>query len=75
MPPFRTIDEAGNRQDYEADFLPRIGDRLTSIHGPSRQALSQHFYRVQDVCHTLDGSKVFTEVRIVEEHDAKDWPR
>ena len=75
----RVIDEIGNKQDYEVQFVPRIGEliRLTYSIGTTTHdnPLREHFSRVKDVMHVLDhplDSQIV--ILIGEEENHQDWP-
>ena len=69
------IDQAGNKQDYEAEFLPRIGERIVLEYGIGGQPVREHFHRVKDVEYYLQ-KPTDVQVRILteEEHTPERWP-
>lgn len=75
MKHLRVIDETGSKADYEAEFVPRIGERILLSFGRGGQAVQDHFYRVKDVMYMLDND-VEQQVAILIEPDtdAKSWP-
>lgn len=63
---------SGNKQDFETDYVPRIGERIVLQFGAP---LLDHFYRVKDVMYMLD-NKADTQAAILveEEANARPWP-
>ena len=71
----RVIDENGNKQDYETDLVPRIGERILLEFGRGGEPVRQHLFRVKDVEYRLQndlGSQV--AILTEEETDPKRWP-
>jgi hypothetical protein len=75
MKHLRVIDQIGNKQDYEAEFVPRIGERITLTFGVAKDSVREHFYRVKDVEYRLDNA-VEHQVAILIEEDKNPqrWP-
>lgn len=42
-------DEIGNRQEFEMEHLPKIGDRIIRSYGDGRHPKTTHYQRVKDV--------------------------
>jgi hypothetical protein len=42
----RVIDRAGNKTDYETEFVPRIGERFQLEYAVGRGATQVHYFRV-----------------------------
>jgi len=71
----RVVDQAGNRTDYEAEVVPRVGERILLSYGRGSDPVRPHYFRVKDVLHRLDnepGSRV--AVLVAEENNAEPWP-
>lgn len=75
MEKLRVIDPDGNEQDYETEFVPRIGERVILKYGTGGQPVTTHSFRVKDVEYYLD-HKPDVQARILIEEDAapEDWP-
>ena len=75
MKHLRVIDETGNQADYEAEFVPRIGERIRLDFGRGKGVVRPHYYRVRDVEYSFD-NEVAHQVRILveEEKSPKLWP-
>lgn len=75
MKNLRVIDPAGNKQDYETPFVPRIGERIMLTYGIGREPVRDHFFRVKDVVYRLD-QPADIQVAILLEHDndQEHWP-
>lgn len=71
----RVIDEAGNKHDYEAELVPRIGERIVLEYGEDKSSVRPHYFRVAGVEYRLQ-NPVDVQVRILieKERDAKPWP-
>ena len=72
----RVVDQAGNRTDYEAEFVPRIGERVELVYGIGKNdPVRPHYFRVKDVMYRLD-NKPENQVAILveEESQPKLWP-
>jgi hypothetical protein len=67
----RVIDPNGNKQDYEAEFVPRIGERIVLEYGIGSQPVTTHFFRVKDVEYHLQ-NPVDVQARILLEEDSND---
>ena len=50
----RVVDQAGNRFDYEAESVPRIGDLILLEYAIGAEPVMPHYYRVTDVMYRLD---------------------
>jgi hypothetical protein len=75
MKRLRVIDESGNKQDYDTEFVPRIGERIELEYGRSGQPVTTHFHRVKDVAYRLDKpADVQAYILIEEEVAGEDWP-
>ena len=70
----RVIDPAGNEQDYETEFVPRIGERIVLEYGIGGGPVTTHFFRVKDVEYHLQNRKDI-QARILLEQDSntKHW--
>ena len=75
MKHLRVIDQIGNKRDYLAESVPRIGERIFLEYGIGSEPVSPHYFRVKDVMYRLD-QPVELQVAILteEETDAEDWP-
>lgn len=71
----RVVDQAGNGTDYEAEFVPRIGERIVLVYGVGGGPVREHYFRVQDVMYKLgnapDGQAA---VLVKEEDNPEKWP-
>ena len=75
MKHLRVIDERGSKADYEAEFVPRIGERILLSFGQGGQPVQDHYYRVKDVMYMLDNSVDHQVAILVEpDPDAQSWP-
>ena len=75
MENLRVIDQVGNKQDYETEFVPRIGERVVLEWGASRETVRPHYYRVKDVAYHLSNPPhVQATILIEEEADPTLWP-
>jgi hypothetical protein len=75
MERLRVIDHNGNKQDYDTEFVPRIGERIDLEYGVGGQPVTTHYHRVQDVAYRLDQPKgVQVHILIGEEVDEDTWP-
>ena len=72
---FRIIDQFGNKEDVETEFVPRIGEHVARTFRIGSGPLSDHFYRVKDVEYWFDHEQ-HAQVRILVEeiHNHEDWP-
>jgi hypothetical protein len=69
------IDQAGNKTDYETEFVPRIGERIELEYGIGRGSLQVHYFRVKDVLYRLQAPTDHqVAILIEEEDDARPWP-
>ena len=76
MKTLRVIDETGSKADYEAEFVPRIGERILLNFGRGKDApVTEHFYRVKDVMYRLDNpAEAQVAIYIEEDLNPKRWP-
>ena len=75
MKHLRVIDEIGNKQDVETEFVPRIGERILLTFGIGNEPVREHFYRVKDVEYRLDNPvEHHVAILIEEEKNPKRWP-
>jgi hypothetical protein len=76
MKHLRVIDENGNKADYDAEFVPRIGERIVLNFGIGQTApVTEHFYRVKDVMYMLENAVEHqVAILIEEEKNATRWP-
>jgi hypothetical protein len=75
MKQIRVVDQAGNQQEHEADFLPRIGERIELLQSESQSSAVTHYYRVKDVMHRLNsGTGNQPSILVEEEIGPKLWP-
>ena len=75
MKQLRVIDQAGNRADYETEFVPRIGERIFLQYGINKGPVKPHCFRVKDVMYRLqEPSDIQVAILIEEEPDAAAWP-
>jgi hypothetical protein len=71
----RIIDEAGNKTDYETDWVPRIGERIVLVWGRNNEPVSDHYYRVKDVVYFLNNrSEGQAAILVTEESNPQPWP-
>lgn len=75
MKHLRVVDEIGNRADYEAEFVPRVGERIRLDFGRGGQPVEPHYYRVKDVLYWFD-NPVHLQASILIEPDSSNehWP-
>lgn len=66
---------SGSKSDYEAEFVPRIGERIMLTYGRGNDPVRIHYHRVKDVMYDLD-NRVSHQVAILieEEENAEHWP-
>jgi hypothetical protein len=69
MKTLRVIDSIGNKQDYETEFVPRIGERIVLVYGTGRAPVETHFFRVKDVEYHLQNPET-AQARILIEEDS-----
>ena len=75
MAHLRVIDQAGNKQDYETDYLPRIGERIMLEYGIGKDPVAIHYFRVKDVMYRLqEKPDVQAAILIEEDTDTGHWP-
>jgi hypothetical protein len=75
MKNLRVVDQAGNKQDYETEFVPRIGERILLEYGSSRETVKPHYFRVKDVMYQLqERADIQPAILIQEEDDPEFWP-
>ncbi len=71
----RVIDQIGNNQDYETEFVPRIGERVELEYGIGGEPIRRHYFRVKDVVYRLQGKPDNQVAILVEEEDNPQiWP-
>jgi hypothetical protein len=71
----RVVDQAGNRTDYEAEFVPRIGERIVLEYGTGGEPVRPHYFRVKDVMYRLDNPPQEQVAILTEEESAPEhWP-
>lgn len=68
----RVIDQAGNKTDYETDYLLRIGERIMLRSGINKGPVAIHYFRVKNVMYRLPD--VQAAILIEEDPDADRWP-
>ena len=58
MKSLRVVDIAGNARDCDVDEMPRIGELVMLEYGEagSPNPVQQHYFRIKDVLHTLQGA-------------------
>ena len=56
MKSIRAIDTLGNPRDLELDEVPRIGELVMLEYGRGGKPVEQHYLRVKDVLHNLEGA-------------------
>jgi hypothetical protein len=75
MKHLRVIDEIGNKHDYDAEFVPRIGERIVLEYGSGGEPVRIHYFRVKDVCYMLDNPVEHQAMILIEEEkDPRHWP-
>jgi hypothetical protein len=76
MENLRVIDHVGNKQDYQTEFVPRIGERIVLEWKASGAAAAKpHYYRVKDVAYHLDRDpKLQVTILIADDADTAPWP-
>jgi hypothetical protein len=71
----RVIDRAGNKTDYETEFVPRIGERIQLEYALGRGSKQVHCFRVKDVVYNLQAKPDHQATIVVEEDDSQEsWP-
>jgi hypothetical protein len=71
----RVIDQAGNKTDYETEFVPRIGERIELEYPIGRGSKQLHHFRVKDVLYRLQApTDDQASILVEEEDDARPWP-
>ena len=71
----RVIDQDGNPHDYDADVVPRIGERIVLSYGSGTQPVEDHFFRVRDVMYrSLKPDHLSVAILVEEERNPTDWP-
>ena len=70
------IDSAGNKTDYAAECVPRIGERILLEWARGGDPVTQQYFRVKDVACDLDAAVEHqVSILIIEEHeDTGHWP-
>jgi hypothetical protein len=75
MKHLRVIDVAGNRHDYDAECVPRIGERILLEYGIANAPVGLHYFRVRDVMYRLDAPiEHQVSILVEEEPHAEHWP-
>jgi hypothetical protein len=75
MENLRVIDQVGNKQDYQTEFVPRVGERVVLEWGVYGEAVRSHYYRVKDVAYHLSNpAHAQVTILIEEEADPTLWP-
>jgi hypothetical protein len=68
------IDQAGNKIDYETEFVPRIGERIVLTYKLGSDPLRDYSFRVQDVMYRLDNEPdKQAAILVTEEDNPKPW--
>ena len=71
----RVFDQIGNKTDYEAEFVPRIGERIQLQYAVGRGPMQLHYFRVKDVAYRLqEKPEIQVAILVEEENDAEPWP-
>jgi hypothetical protein len=71
MENLRVIDHIGNKQDYQTEFVPRIGERIVLEFKIS----GTHYYRVKDVAYHLSNPQHLQATILIEDDpDKAHWP-
>jgi hypothetical protein len=70
----RVIDEIGNKQDFETDYVPRIGECILLEFGRGSQPVEPHYYRVKDVMYRLDNDPPHQAAILIHEESDPNWP-
>jgi hypothetical protein len=75
MKHLRVIDQAGNKTDYETEFVPRIGERILLEYGIGGGPVRPRYFRVKDVMYRLQNSPdAQAAILIEEDSNAEHWP-
>jgi hypothetical protein len=74
MTNLRVIDEVGNKQDFETNHVPRIGEKIVLVYGKGGQLVEEHHLRVKDVMYRFDNKPDHQAAILVEEVDEEPWP-
>jgi len=75
MKNLRVVDQAGNGQEYETEFVPRIGERIELEYGSGSDPVRTHYFRVKDVMYRLNNRpENQAGILVEEENDPKLWP-
>jgi hypothetical protein len=75
MENIRVINQAGNKQDYEVQTVPRIAERIVLTYRIGNDPLELHFFRVRDVMHNLDNAPHGqVAVLVAKEDNPEHWP-
>jgi len=70
MKNLRVVDQAGNRQDFETEFVPRIGERIVLVYKTVDEPLKEHHFRVRDVMYRLDNETENQAAILIAEDDS-----
>jgi HD superfamily phosphodiesterase len=75
MKNLRVINEIGNHQDYQTEFVPRIGERIVLEYGGNGETVRSHYLRVKDVAYHLQNSaNAQVAILVTEETEPDLWP-
>jgi hypothetical protein len=74
MKSLRVIDEIGNRQDIDTDYVPRIGERIILVYGTGGEPVKEHYLRVKDVTYRLDNKRDNQAAILVMKDSSEPWP-
>jgi hypothetical protein len=72
----RVIDQTGTKQDWETEFVPRIGERVVLELGDyGKDNVGPHYYRVKDVAYHLTNPEDAQATILIEEESKPElWP-
>jgi len=71
----RVIDPIGNEQDYETEFVPRIGERIVLDYGVGGRPVTTLYFRVKDVEYHLQNRKdIQARILLEEDPNTEPWP-
>lgn len=74
MKSLRVVDNAGNQHDYHVDDIPRIGELVMLEYGIGGKPVAQHYFRVKDILHNLQGASARQVSIFLDEETKMDWP-
>jgi hypothetical protein len=69
----RVIDKVGNKTDYEAENVPRIGELVMMEYGIGGETVRPHYFRVKDVLYNLGNAPENQAAILVQEETEMDW--